>query len=64
MIKGTEIDFVVRNSLKALELYKEIFDIKVVEATEYPGGSSQQFHIRRSVRVHVDAASNISSLEF
>ncbi|NLK28572.1 MAG: hypothetical protein GX306_09560 [Clostridiales bacterium] len=31
MIKGAEIDFVVKNSLKALELYKEIFDIEVVE---------------------------------
>lgn len=53
MIKGTEIDFVVKNSLKALELYKEIFDIEVVEATEYPQGSNEAVFTLYNTRFHM-----------
>ena len=41
MITGTEIDFVVKNSVKALELYKKIFDVEVVEVTNYPEGTNE-----------------------
>lgn len=53
VIKGTEIDFVVKNSLKALELYKEIFDIDVVEATEYPEGSNEAVFTLYNTRFHM-----------
>ena len=36
MIKGTEIDFIVSDSLKALALYKKVFEIEVVEANRIP----------------------------
>ncbi|NMA83891.1 MAG: MerR family transcriptional regulator [Epulopiscium sp.] len=53
VIKGTEIDFVVKNSLKALELYKEIFDIEVVEATDYPEGSNEAVFNLYGTRFHM-----------
>ncbi|HBK5187023.1 TPA: VOC family protein, partial [Enterococcus faecium] len=41
MHKGTEIDFVLNDSLKALELYQTIFDeIQLIEATDYPRGNN------------------------
>lgn len=45
MITGTEIDFIVSDSLKALTLYKEIFEVHVVEATKYPVGRLSLIHI-------------------
>ncbi|HBX23858.1 MAG TPA: MerR family transcriptional regulator, partial [Desulfotomaculum sp.] len=33
---GVEIDMVVTDSLKALELYEEVFDIKRVEVSDFP----------------------------
>lgn len=53
VIKGTEIDFVVKNSLKALELYKKIFEIEVVEATEYPEGSNEAVFTLYNTRFHM-----------
>lgn len=53
VIKGTEIDFVVKNSIKALELYKEIFEIEVVEATEYPEGSNEAVFNLYNTRFHM-----------
>lgn len=53
VIKGTEIDFIVKNSLEALELYKEIFDIDVVEATEYPEGSNEAVFTLYNTRFHM-----------
>ena len=42
MHKGTEIDFVLNDSLKALELYQTIFDeIQLIEATDYPRGNNE-----------------------
>ncbi|KAF1083960.1 hypothetical protein SPSYN_02872 [Sporotomaculum syntrophicum] len=35
---GVEIDMVVPDSLKALELYEKVFDIERVEVTDYPKG--------------------------
>ena len=45
MITGTEIDFIVSDSLKALALYKEIFEVHVVEATKYPVGTVSYTHL-------------------
>jgi DNA-binding transcriptional MerR regulator len=53
VIKGAEIDFVVKNSLKALELYKEIFDIEVVEATDYPEGTNEAVFTLYGTRFHM-----------
>lgn len=53
MIKGTEIDFVVKNSLKALELYKKIFEIEVVEATNYSEGSNEAVFTLYDTRFHM-----------
>lgn len=53
MIKGAEIDFVVKNSLKALELYKKIFEIEVVEATDYPEGSNEAVFNLYGTRFHM-----------
>lgn len=53
VIKGTEIDFVVKNSLKALELYKEVFDIEVVEATDYPEGMNEAVFTLYGTRFHM-----------
>lgn len=42
---GTEIDFVVSNSLKALELYEKIFDIEIIEVTDFSKGKTKSsFH--------------------
>ncbi|WP_280527052.1 hypothetical protein [Listeria grandensis] len=38
---GVEIDFVVTDSLKALHLYQQIFDIEVVESTNFPRGTNE-----------------------
>lgn len=44
MHKGTEIDFVLNDSLKALELYQTIFDeIQLIEATDYPEAIMKSF---------------------
>lgn len=38
---GVEIDFIVEDSLKALELYEQIFDVERIEATEFPKGENE-----------------------
>lgn len=38
---GVEIDFVVSDSLKALELYEKIFDIERVEVSDLPRGENE-----------------------
>ena len=38
---GVEIDFVVTDSLKALELYEKIFDIERVEVSNLPKGENE-----------------------
>ena len=53
MIKGTEINFVVQNSLKALALYKDIFEIEVVEETNYPEGSNEAVFNLYGTRFHM-----------
>ncbi|MCL1950891.1 MAG: MerR family transcriptional regulator [Turicibacter sp.] len=53
MITGTEIDFVVKNSVKALELYKKIFNVEVVEATDYPEGLNEAVFNLFGTRFHM-----------
>lgn len=41
MIIGIEIDFIVSDSLKVLVLYKEIFEVYVVEVIKYFVGRNE-----------------------
>jgi hypothetical protein len=36
MTVGVEIDFIVEDSLAALNLYERIFDIECIEVTDFP----------------------------
>ncbi|MDR2182670.1 MAG: VOC family protein [Clostridiales bacterium] len=46
MITGVEIDMVVKDSIKALELYEKIFEVERVEVSDFgPGGSEVIFTI-------------------
>ncbi|WP_411168420.1 VOC family protein [Clostridium sp. MB05] len=50
---GVEIDMVVTDSLKALELYKNIFEIETVEATKFPKGENEVIFNLYGVRFHM-----------
>lgn len=54
MITGVEFDFVVKDSLAALEDYQAIFDdLKVVEATQYQQGLNEVVFTLYDVRFHL-----------
>jgi len=40
-VVGVEIDMVVKDSLKALELYEKVFDIERIEVTDFPKGQNE-----------------------
>lgn len=50
-MKNVEIDFVVTESRKALELYEKIFDVERIEVTDLPKGENEVifFNLRRSL---------------
>lgn len=50
---GVEIDMVLTDSLKALELYEEIFDVKRVEVTNFPKGQNEVVFTLYGVRFHM-----------
>lgn len=50
---GTEIDFVVSDSLKALEFYEKIFEIERVEVTNFPKGQNEVVFNLYGVRFHM-----------
>lgn len=50
---GVEIDMVVSDSLKAIELYKKIFDLEVVEASNFEKGLNEVIFIIYGVRFHM-----------
>jgi len=50
---GTEIDFIVSNSLKALELYEKIFDIEIIEVTNFPKGENEVIFTLYGLRFHM-----------
>lgn len=41
ILVGVEIDMVVTDSLKALELYEKIFEIERVEVSNFPQGENE-----------------------
>lgn len=50
---GVEIDFVIADSLKALELYEEIFEIERVEVTNFPKGENEVIFTLYGTRFHM-----------
>ncbi|SFK33969.1 Uncharacterized conserved protein PhnB, glyoxalase superfamily [Halobacillus dabanensis] len=50
---GVEIDLVVKDSLKALELYEKIFEIERVEVTDFPRGENEVIFTLYGVRFHM-----------
>ena len=50
---GVEIDFVVPDSLAALELYEEIFEIERIEVTGFPKGRNEAVFTIYGVRFHI-----------
>jgi D-galactarolactone isomerase len=50
---GVEIDMVVTDCLKALDLYEKIFDIKRVEVTAFPRGENEAIFTLYGVRFHM-----------
>lgn len=50
---GVEIDMVVSDSLKALELYEKIFEIERVEVTDFPKGENEVVFTLYGVRFHM-----------
>jgi PhnB protein len=50
---GVEIDLIVTDSLKALELYEKIFDIKRVEVTDFPKGENEVIFSLYGVHFHM-----------
>jgi len=50
---GTEIDMVVTDSLRALELYEKIFDIQRVEVSNFPKGENEVIFTLYGVRFHM-----------
>ena len=50
---GVEIDMVVTDSLKALELYEKIFEIERVEVSDFPKGENEVVFTLYGVRFHL-----------
>lgn len=53
MITGVEIDFVVQDSLKALELYESIFEVQRVEVSGYERGLNEAVFTMYGTRFHM-----------
>ncbi|HMM22464.1 MAG TPA: VOC family protein [Selenomonadales bacterium] len=50
---GVEIDMVIADSLKALELYEKVFDLQRVEVTDFPKGENEVVFTLYGVRFHM-----------
>lgn len=50
---GVEIDFVVTDSLKALELYEGIFEVERIEVTSFPQGQNEAVFSIYGTRFHM-----------
>ncbi|WP_371381225.1 VOC family protein [Sporomusa aerivorans] len=50
---GVEIDMVITDSLKALELYKKVFDVQSIEVTNFPKGENEVVFTLYGVRFHM-----------
>lgn len=52
-MKGVEIDFVVTDSVAALELYEKIFEVERVEVTSFDRGQNEAVFNLYGVRFHM-----------
>lgn len=52
-MKGVEIDFIVKDSLEALDLYEKIFEVQRIEATNLPQGQNEVIFSIYDVRFHM-----------
>ena len=52
-MKGIEINFVLKDSLEALKLYEQLFDIKVIEKSELPRGQNEAVFTLYDMRFHM-----------
>lgn len=50
---GVEIDLVLTDSLKALALYEQIFEIEPIEVTDFPQGQNEVVFTLYGVRFHM-----------
>lgn len=50
---GVEIDFIVSDSLKALDLYEKIFEVERIEVTDLPTGTNEVVFSLYGVRFHM-----------
>ena len=50
---GVEIDFVVKDCLKALELYEQIFPVERIEVTNFERGLNEVVFSLYGVRFHM-----------
>ncbi len=53
MMVGVEIDMVVKDSLKALDIYEKLFDIERVEVSNLPRGENEVVFTLYGVRFHM-----------
>ncbi len=53
MVTGVEIDMVLTDALKALELYEKIFEIDRVEVTDFPKGQNEVVFTLYGSRFHM-----------
>lgn len=53
MITGVEIDLVVKDSLAALKQYQAIFDLEVIEQTNFPVGLNEVVFTIYGTRFHL-----------
>lgn len=53
MINGVEFDFVVKNSKAALAEYKSIFDVEIVEETNFKTGNNEAVFTIYGTRFHM-----------
>ena len=53
MITGVEIDFVVKDSKVALEQYSSIFEVVIVEATDFKVGNNEAVFTIYGTRFHM-----------
>ncbi len=52
-ITGAEVDIVVTDSLKALELYEKIFEVERVEVSNFPVGQNEAVFTIYNMRFHL-----------
>lgn len=53
MYTSVEFDFVVRDTIEAIELYEQIFDLESLEVTEFPKGENEVIFTLYGTRFHM-----------